>query len=257
MIRKHYVDGPFGQIHLRESGETSGTVPLVCLHATAYSSRSFEPLMHALGGSRHIIALDLPGYGESDAPTARPNMADYANAVAAAIGNDPVDLFGYHTGVYVAAELALRHPAKVRRMTFMGVPYFQALDFEHWRARLATPHRLGAALEQFTERWAYLVNDRPTGVSLERGFANFVDELKAWPNGSWAHEAMFSWGSDTRLPLIGCHVTVLNPEGHLAGASRAAAALIPNATVVELPDLSGAVLELHADRIAALIPSGE
>jgi pimeloyl-ACP methyl ester carboxylesterase len=257
MIRKRYVDGPFGQIHLRESAEATGTVPLICLHATAYSSRSFETLMRAFGASRHLIALDLPGYGDSEAPTTKADMAGYADAVAAAIGAGPVDLFGYHTGVYVAAELALRHPAKIRRMTFMGIPYFQALDFEQWRARLATPHRLGAALEQFTERWAYLVNDRPTGVSLERGFANFVDELKAWPNGSWAHEAMFAWDADTRLPLIDCPVTVLNPEGHLAGASRAAAALIANAIVIELPELNGAVLELHGDRIAALIPSEE
>ena len=257
MIRKRYIDGPFGQIHLRESGAESGTVPLVCLHATAYSSRSFEALMRAFGNSRHVIALDLPGYGESDAPAVKPDMAGYADAVAAAVGDGPIGLFGYHTGVYVAAELALRHPAKVRMMTFMGIPYFQALDFEHWRARLATPHSLGTGLDQFAERWSYLVADRPAGVPLERGFANFLDELKAWPNGSWAHEAMFAWDSDTRLRLIECPVTVLNPEGHLAGASRAAAALIPNATIVELPDLSGAVLELHADHIANLIPSGE
>ena len=87
-------------------------------------------------------------------------------------------------------------------------------------------------------------------------FENFVDELKAWPDGSWAHEAMFAWDADTRLPKIGCAVTVLNPQGHLAAASRVAAALIPRAEIVELPELNGAVLELHANRIAALIPSG-
>ena len=41
----------------------------MCLHATAYSSRSFEPLMRALGSSRHVLAIDLPGYGDSDPPT--------------------------------------------------------------------------------------------------------------------------------------------------------------------------------------------
>lgn len=255
MIRKRYVDGPFGQIHMRESGAGSGTVPLVCLHATAYSSRSFGALMRAFGESRHLIAPDLPGYGESDLPEAKPDMEGYADAIAAALGEEPVDLFGYHTGVYVAAELALRHPAKVRRMTWMGVPYFQALDFEGWRKRLATPHSLGERLDQFEERWDYLVANRPPGVSLARGFENFVDELKAWPNGSWAHEAMFAWDSGARLPLIQCPVTILNPDGHLAAASRGAAALLANVDLVELPELNGAVLELHADRIAALIPS--
>ena len=255
VIGKRYVDSCFGQIHLRESGAGSDTTPLICLHATAYSSRSFEPLMRAYGAARHIITIDLPGYGESDAPTEKPDMAGYADAIADAIGEGPVDLFGYHTGVYVAAELALRHPAKVRQMTWMGVPYFQALDFEAWRARLATPHILQETLGQFDERWEYLVANRPAGVSLTRGFGNFVDELKAWPNGSWAHEAMFAWGSDARLPMIQCPVTVLNPEGHLAAASRAAATLVAGARIIELPHLSGAVLETNADEIAALIPS--
>ena len=255
MIRKRYVDGPFGQIHVRESGWDAEGVPLVCLHATAYSSRSFEPLIRAFGDTRHVIAIDLPGYGESDAPQAKPDMAGYAGAIADAIGDRPVDLFGYHTGVYVAAELALLYPARVRCMTFMGVPYFQAMDFEHWRARLATPHMLGDTLDQFDERWDYLVANRPAGVSLARGFGNFVDELKAWPNGFWAHEAMFAWNSDARLPKIDCPVTILNPDGHLADASRIAAGLIPCARVVELPRLSGAVLENNAGEIAALIPS--
>ena len=181
MIAKRYVHGPFGQIHLRESGAESETVPLICLHATAYSSRSFEPLMRAFGETRYLVALDLPGYGNSDAPCTKPDMAGYADAIIDAVGEGQVDLFGYHTGVYVAAELALRHPARVRQMVWMGVPYFQAMDFEYWRARLATPHVLGDALEQFAERWDYLVANRPSGVSLQRGFGNFVDDLKAWP----------------------------------------------------------------------------
>jgi hypothetical protein len=45
-------------------------------------------------------------------------------------------------------------------------------------------------------------------------------------------------------------VTVLNPPGHLAEPSRLAARLIPDVTVVELPNLTGAVLDAHADAIA-------
>ena len=56
MIERRYVRGRFGQVHLRESGVASGAVPLVCLHATAYSSRSFEALMRALA--------QMPGYLE-------------------------------------------------------------------------------------------------------------------------------------------------------------------------------------------------
>lgn len=259
MIERRYVPGRFGQVHLRESGAASGAVPLICLHATAYSSRSFAALMRAAGPGRHLIAIDLPGYGESDPPGEALNIAGYAAAVSeaivAAVGPQPVALFGYHTGVVIAAEIALQGAVEVQAMTLLGVPYFAVLDFELWQAKLAGRHQLGEALDQFAERWDFLVTNRPAGLSLRRGFENFVDELKAWPNGSDAHRALFAYDLHARFPLIDCPVTILNPEGHLAGASRAAAALIPGAQVIELPQLSGAVLDTAATEIAALIPS--
>ena len=52
-------------------------------------------------------------------------------------------------------------------------------------------------------------------------------------------------------------VTILNPPGHLAEPSRIAAALIPDAEVIELPDLAGAVLDRHAATIAGLVGEPE
>lgn len=250
MIRRRYIDGRWGQVHLRESGWTARGVPLICLHATAYSSRSFETLMAAFGNARHVIAIDTPGYGESDRPDEQPDIAAYADAIADGIAG-PVDLFGYHTGCAIAAEMAVRHPERVGRLAMLGIPYFQALDFEDWRARLATPHRLEAGLAQFAERWDFLVTQRPD--DLDQGFANFVDELKAWPHGSWAHEALFAWDAKARLALVKQPVLVLNPPGHLAEPSRVAAGLMRSATVLEMPEVSGAVLETAATTIAGEI----
>lgn len=245
-VRKAYVDGPYGQIHLRATPPVPGKVPLVCLHATAYSSQSFLPLMAAYGGRRQLIAIDAPGYGESDPPHAPIGMAGYAEAIGAAVRglvDGPVAVLGYHTGAYVAAELAITRPELIDRLVLIGVPYFQAINFALWRAKLAARHELGAELDQFRERWAYLVADRHSSLSLERAFSNFVDELKAWPNGWWAHEAMFDYDSDARLPLVRRPALVLNPKGHLAEASRVAAGLMPDCFVRELPELSGPVLE--------------
>lgn len=251
MIRCSYRDSRYGQLHLRENAPAAGAA-LLCLHATAYSSRSLVALLGALDGRRHAIAPDTPGFGESDGPAEQPTIADYADALAEAFP-EPVDLLGYHTGVSIAVELAIRHPARVGRLWLMGVPYFQALDFEAWRAKLAGKHQLGERLDQFDERWDFLVAQRPAGVTLERGFANFVDELKAWPNGWWAHDALFRHDLAERLPLVGQPVTVLNPAGHLAEPSRLAAALLPGTEVIELPDLEGAVLDRYPDRLAELI----
>ncbi len=258
-IRKSYIAGRYGQIHLRRVGEDSGVPPLICLHATAYSSRSFEPLMRALAPMREVIALDLPGYGESDPPPAPLSIAGYAAALGAAIaqlaGARPVALFGYHTGAAIAAEIALQGAAPIEHLTMLGVPHFAVLDFAAWKARLASPHALTGDLDQFAERWRFLVSERPAGLSLRRGFANFVDELKAWPHGAWAHQALFDYDLADHLARLTCPVTILNPQGHLAEPSRAAAALIKGARLIELPELSGAVLDGAAEAIAALIPS--
>ncbi len=252
-IRRYYVEGPFGQVHARMTAAVAGTVPLVCLHATAYSSRTFVPLMNQAADARQVIAIDLPGYGESDAPGAQVDIAAYADAMAIAIralaDPGPVVPLGYHTGVYVGAELAIRHPDLVDRLVLIGIPYFQALDLAFWRAKLGGRHVLGDTLAQFGERWDFFVASRARDVSLERGFENFVDELKAWPNGWWAHDAMFAYDSDARLPVLRQPVLVLNPAGHLAHPSRVAAALIPRAHVLEMPDVTGPILDAAPDRI--------
>lgn len=250
MIRRRYVDGGFGQVHLRENTVVDG-LPLAYFHATAYSSRSFAGLLTALDGRRHAIALDTPGYGESDPPLAPVEIGEYADALAVALP-DRCDLFGYHSGVSIAAEIAIRYPERVGRLYLMGVPYFRALDFESWRSRLTARHVLEDDLGQFAERWGYLVAGRSAGLPLRRGFENFVDELKSWPNGWWAHEALFAHDLDARLPLIAQPVTVINPPGHLAEASRQAAALIAGAQIVELERGN---LDLDADAIAAVLLS--
>lgn len=256
MMRKTYVDGPFGQLHARLTAPVAGALPLICLHATAYSSRTFVPLMQT-GEARQVIAIDLPGYGESDAPPAPIDIPGYADAVTEAIvalaGEGPVALLGYHTGVYVAAELAIAHPALVDRLILIGIPYFQALDLEVWRTKLAARHTLDQRLDQFQERWAFFITERAPTVSLRRGFENFVDEMKAWPNGWWAHEAMFDYDSDARLPLLSQPTLVLNTGGYLDQPSRIAAGLMQRAEVENLPDIIGPVLDAAPDRVLAAV----
>ena len=190
--------------------------------------------------------LDISGYAEV-----------VSEAIVAAVGKRPVTLFGYHTGVVIAAEVALMRLVPVLELTFLGVPFFEALDFAAWEAKLACRHQLGEQLEQFAERWNFLVAHRPAGLSLQRGFENFVDELKAWPDGPDAHRALFAYDLRASFALIDCPVTILNPQGHLAEASRAAAALIRGAKLIELPELHGAVLDTYAAEIAALIPNAD
>ncbi len=81
------------------------------------------PLLKLMGMDRSVYAPDLPGYGHSDAPPARPAIADYASAIGdfcTMMRFRQMDVLGYQTGALVAAELALALPAVVRRVVLMA-----------------------------------------------------------------------------------------------------------------------------------------
>ena len=51
-------------------------------------------------------------------------MADALDGMGfGARGKGPVDVFGLHTGVFIACELALMRPDLVRRIVMSGIPY--------------------------------------------------------------------------------------------------------------------------------------
>src|SRR6056297_1462906 len=114
-VARGYVDGPFGQIHYRQS---TGTGPsLVLLHQVPNSSEMFGPAFAELTASGvHSVAYDTPGYGLSDTPGHLPSIVDYATAIACAmrqLGLAGVTLLGHHTGAAIAAEIAVREPELV------------------------------------------------------------------------------------------------------------------------------------------------
>jgi pimeloyl-ACP methyl ester carboxylesterase len=242
---RRYVGPPGRQVHVTEAGGPGAG--LYCLHATAYSGRSFAPFMAVMSAHRRVCAVDTPGYGGSDRPAERPDIPGYAREIGAAIELDadgPIDLLGYHTGAVMAAELARQRPDLVRRLVLIGVPFFLGAEREHWRDVLAKKHALSESLAQFKERWAFFITDRRHGVSLDRGFENFVDELRAYPFGWWAHEAAFTFDAEACFPRVTQQTLVLNPNNHLSEASRRAAALIPTASLVEFPGLDHAIFDL-------------
>ncbi len=264
-LQKSYVDGPYGQVHVLAGGPAAGSAsqgapPLYLLHATAYSGQPFEPLMERLARTRRVIAPDTPGYGASDPPPELPAFERYADAFidlverTAEAGGRPVDVFGYHTGTLIATEAAARWPDLVRSLALVGVPYYRAgEEREERRAILAERAELTEDFEQFRARWEYFVPERTPGLSLERGYACFVDELRAYPRHWWAHEALFTYAVEERLPLVECPVLVLNPDNALAEPSRAASRLMPRARVVELPTLSNAIFDLGPELLAGEI----
>lgn len=120
-LRRAYADGPFGQIHFQYAAEGR---PLVLLHQAIMSSDQFANVFAPLiARGLRPIAIDMPGFGMSDAPGAAPEIADYARAVLPvldALGIGIAAVAGHHTGALVATELALAHPQRIDALVIAG-----------------------------------------------------------------------------------------------------------------------------------------
>ena len=91
----------------------SGT-PVVLLHAFPFSSSMWAPQLESLGDRFRLIAPDLKGFGESDAPEERSgySMDAYADEVKALVdelGLERFVLAGLSMGGYIALAYMRKH----------------------------------------------------------------------------------------------------------------------------------------------------
>ncbi len=257
-IRRGYTSCRFGHLHYREAGEpVEGQPTLVLLHQNPSSSWEYEKLMEALAPHRHVIAFDTPGYGMSDTPPSPPGMAGYAEAFSDgldALGLEgEVDLYGFHTGTLLAIELALLRRDKVRRIGLTGIPmYPEEPRAQRLKAAQETPEPDESGevvLGLLKMLWDYIVVNRDKRVPLDRAVLAFSDKTYALERMHYAYLGVWSYDY-SRLPELTQPVLLIQPHEDLLEVSLEAAKLIPNATVVELPDLDREIFEIAPERIA-------
>jgi len=260
-IQRRYVDGRFGQLHLHQTSIAHrGRTPLVCFHPTPVSGTYFRDFMLEMGKDRRVIALDTPGYGNSDRPPTPQPMAQLAGAAADALdalgygrdGLGPIDCIGYHTGTFIVAELAINRPDLVRRLVLPGIPYYERAERQKMLSELTQATPFEETPHLFEQAWQFWVEDRKQGVELERAAQHAIDNLRSSPHSWWAYQAVFSWPAEQRLPQLRQPVLVPNTHGSLKEHSRAAAKLIPDARVVEIPELDRSVFDLGVERLASV-----
>lgn len=99
--------------------------PLVLLHGGVGAGEMFEPLLPQLAARRRVILVHLQGHGRTadiDRPLRFELMADDIAALLEHLGLERADVMGYSLGGGVALQLAIRHPARVKRLVLISVP---------------------------------------------------------------------------------------------------------------------------------------
>jgi pimeloyl-ACP methyl ester carboxylesterase len=118
--------------------------PLVFLHGLSGCWQNWLENLPYFARDHRVIALDLPGFGESEMPREPISVTGYARTVAAvldALGIDTATIVGNSMGGFVAAELAIRHPRRVHRLCLvsaagLSMEYIRSERQRGWRQRL-------------------------------------------------------------------------------------------------------------------------
>lgn len=129
-----------GRVFVRRMGPDAAP-PLVLVHGFPMSSWCFADAMPLLARTHHVIAIDLPGFGDSDCPSPQTygyDLQSFAATVAEVL--DALDvreaaLLGHSMGGGIALELATTRPDLVERLVLCcSAVYHLPLP---WEARVA------------------------------------------------------------------------------------------------------------------------
>jgi 3-oxoadipate enol-lactonase len=234
-----YIDT--GRISLFYEDAGNGGVPVLLLHELGGSSESWRAVMPLLAAERRVIAVDMRCAGRSEKPPGAFALADAADdlaALLAALGLDRVDVIGAALGSLVGALLAIRHPARVRRLMMGAVAPDMAGPTRAYVAERAEKVRVVGmrgvaeaslansfpetqAAERAAYRAIYLANDPAAYAELSLALARL--ELKPADWGAIRAPVLVASGAHDFLwpPPLGREVAALIPGARFAAMEDA------------------------------------
>jgi pimeloyl-ACP methyl ester carboxylesterase len=262
------------EVFYREAGP-SGAPVILLLHGFPTASHMFRDLISELAGPFHVIAPDLPGFGNT---VARPrgrftysfdSLAQVAKGFVAALGLDHYALYIFNYGAPVGLRLAMVHPERVTAIvTQNGNAYAEGLSdaWAPWRAYWASPtpenreacrasltpetirtvqylHGANAALvspDGYTRDIAYMARLGADEIQLDL-ILDYASNLALYP----AFQAYFRAHQPPLLAIWGRNDPHFLPAGALAYRRD-----LPDAEVTLL-DAGHFALETHAAEIGA------
>lgn len=253
----HYTINNLGY-HVEERGTGN---PIVLLHGFTGSTETWRPLMSELEKGFRVIAIDLPGHGQTEAP---PNIDRYRmEAVADGIAGlleqldaVPAHWLGYSMGGRIALYFACRFPLFVRSLLLESASP-GILDTDDRVARAKQDFELAQRIEQegvthFVDYWQNLpLFDTQQRLSEETRTALRTQRLRNSATGLANSLRGMSTGVQpelwSELSNLGMPVQLIagKDDRKFVDINRRMAAKIPNSRLMVIPN-SGHAVHLEA-----------
>ena len=250
--RKGYIDSIFGQLHFYVTGEGK---PLILCHQSPSSlemfSKAFEPL--ASSGIQ-VIAVDTPGYGQSDAPKTQPSIYDYSLCVLDLIeflDLEKVSLLGHHTGACIVAELSVIASDRVDKLILNGPPVLTQEEKDNLmgmieKAPKMKPEEDGSHL---TDLWERRKHFTPGWSDLDAMHRGIIQMLRVTGDEIHGFKAAFTQDLEEVLLAINVPTMILTNTGDdIYFAAKRAASLRPDFKFKELSDGTHDIVDEQTDK---------
>lgn len=121
-VSHRWVEARGLKFHVAEAG--SGDDVVLCLHGWPQHWYEWRHLLPALSDRHRVLAVDLRGFGWSDAPRTgyeKENLADDVLAVLDALGIQRVKLVGHDWGGWIGFLLCLKAPQRFERYLALNI----------------------------------------------------------------------------------------------------------------------------------------
>jgi pimeloyl-ACP methyl ester carboxylesterase len=145
-------------IFYREAGPNDAPT-IVLLHGFPSSSREFDTLIPLLATRYHLIAPDLPGFGQSDAPPPSTyrytfdHLAETMDSLVVALKISAYTLYIHDYGAPVGMRMILAHPERLHALISQNGNIYEAglgakwtTIAQYWADPKAHPEVVGAFL---------------------------------------------------------------------------------------------------------------
>jgi len=166
----------------------SGEIPIVCLHGIGGNTASFAPQLADLSDAFRVVALNLPGYGQSPmlSVTTFAALADAVVGMLDDLGADRAHLCGQSIGGMIALEVAARDPDRVASLGLIATTSaFGGRDDSFKEAFVAArlaPLDQGRTLPELAEAFVPEIVGR---VATDSAIASAIASMSAVPEATY------------------------------------------------------------------------
>jgi pimeloyl-ACP methyl ester carboxylesterase len=97
--------------------------PLIFIHGLSGCWQNWLENIPYFARSHRVIAMDLPGFGQSEMPAKDISISGYADTIDALMTEldiETAQIVGNSMGGFIGAELAIQHPARVERLVLVA-----------------------------------------------------------------------------------------------------------------------------------------